>query len=140
MALPQLIVRIVAGIAVVGFRSARQAYRQAANSAPKMEMQTPEWAQKLGFGSNERFQEMKLPEAINILGLSKADKLPEIKARFDHLIKANDPEKGGSEYLLGKVHGANELILKNLLEEMNIEQLSKKMLQETGEAPKKDQL
>ena len=105
-----------------------------------MEMQTPEWAQKLGFGSNERFQEMKLPEAINILGLSKADKLTEVKARFEHLIKANDPEKGGSEYLLGKVHGANELILKNLLEEMNIEQLSKKMLQEAGEAPKKDQL
>lgn len=139
MAFPQLIFRIVATVSVIAFRSARQAYKQAINSAPKVEMQTPEWAQKLGFGSNERFQEMKLPEAVNILGLSKADSLEIVKQRFEHLDKANDPEKGGSEYLRGKIHCAYNLISSQMERpEITIEQLMKRFSE--SDNPKKDQL
>jgi len=83
---------------------------------------------------------MRLPEAINILGLTKADKLPEVKARFDHLLKANDPEKGGSEYLLGKIHGAHDMITRNLNEEMTIDQLAKKAAEFENANAKKDEL
>lgn len=142
MALPQLIFRILTGVVVIGIRSARQAYRQAASSAPGFEPQTPEWAKKLGFASSERYQELRLNDAIDILGLKKTDKLPEVKVRFEHLTKANNPEKGGSEYLYGKIHGSYNLVTKHLTKEMTVEQMAKRYATEEdpSKEAKKDQL
>lgn len=58
---------------------------------------------------------MTTEEASQILGVRKDAGLKDIAEQYDRLFKANDPAKGGSQYLQAKIYSAKQSMEKEAI-------------------------
>ncbi|KAA8499856.1 Mitochondrial import inner membrane translocase subunit tim16 [Porphyridium purpureum] len=105
--------RIIAQIIVVGgsvlLRGFVQAYREALQNAPK--------GAAGARAATQRVRGKMDPDmASEILALSKSSGLKEIDERFLKMYQANDPSKGGSQYLQYKIFSARNALVEAALE------------------------
>lgn len=58
---------------------------------------------------------MRIEEAAEVLGVSRTAGLKDVYKRYDRLFAANNPDKGGSQYLQAKIHYAKTVLEKEAL-------------------------
>eukprot|EP00184_Porphyridium_aerugineum_P006432 CAMPEP_0184694484 /NCGR_PEP_ID=MMETSP0313-20130426/2425_1 /TAXON_ID=2792 /ORGANISM="Porphyridium aerugineum, Strain SAG 1380-2" /LENGTH=142 /DNA_ID=CAMNT_0027152779 /DNA_START=164 /DNA_END=592 /DNA_ORIENTATION=- len=105
--------RILAQILVVGggyfVRAFMQAYREALQAAPA-------GAAGARQASRTLKHKLALEDAADILSISKDAGLKQIDERFMKMYHANEPSKGGSQYLQWKILSARNVLVENALE------------------------
>uniref|UniRef100_A0A7S0ZG57 Mitochondrial import inner membrane translocase subunit TIM16 n=1 Tax=Timspurckia oligopyrenoides TaxID=708627 RepID=A0A7S0ZG57_9RHOD len=105
--------RIIAQILVVGggyfVRAFIEAYRQALQAAPAGAAGARQAAKSLK-------HKLSLEEAAEILSVSKDAGLKDIAHKFDKLYSANDPSKGGSQYIQYKLLTARNALYDHAIE------------------------
>ena len=58
---------------------------------------------------------LSVSQSMKILGFKKKPKdIQEIKKKFNHLIKANHPDRGGSDYLSDQITKAKNTLIDNM--------------------------
>lgn len=110
--------RIIAQVVVVAgtyaVRAFAEAYRQAlANGASGSAGRA---AARTASAAGARGRTMSTEEAANVLGVAPDAAAEAVAARFERMLAANEPTKGGSAYLQAKVRVARETLERAALE------------------------
>lgn len=114
----RLIAQVVVVAGTYAVRAFAEAYRQAlangaAGSAGRAAGRT---AARAADAAGARGRAMSADEAASVLGVAPDAAAETVASRFERMLAANDPAKGGSAYLQAKVRVARETLERAALE------------------------